>query len=42
MKTVILNNAVARPLWALKNRGVEVSEVPGILKSRRKILVQSS
>lgn len=26
----IEHNAVARPLWALKNRGVEVSEVPGI------------
>jgi cysteine desulfurase family protein len=24
------HNAVARPLWALKQRGVEVSEVPGI------------
>jgi cysteine desulfurase family protein len=27
----IEHNAVARPLWALKHRGVEVSEVPGIL-----------
>ncbi|WP_298202565.1 aminotransferase class V-fold PLP-dependent enzyme [Desulfosporosinus sp.] len=26
----IEHNAVARPLWALKQRGVEVSEVPGI------------
>lgn len=26
----IEHNAVARPLWALKHRGVEVSEVPGI------------
>lgn len=27
----IEHNAVARPLWALKQRGVEVSEVPGTL-----------
>lgn len=26
----IEHNAVARPLWALKQRGIEVSEVPGI------------
>ena len=26
----IEHNAVARPLWAMKQRGVEVSEVPGI------------